>query len=477
MAADANSPEMLRYWVWLSMVFGAGSTIVYDVFSRYESPEAVYDAMMAGMVRDLPPAVRKAMVSCKLAEAEKIVYFCQRSGITLLPVTNPEYPAVLLDIAEPPILLTAMGNLSVLRHPLALAVVGTRRPTEYAEHVTASIISSLCMENDFVIISGLARGIDAEAHTAALDAGGRTVAVLGCGVNVNYPRENAALRSRILSSDKGLLLSEYLPGTQPYPPNFPKRNRILSGLAYMTAIIEAAGRSGSLITAQLALDQGRLLACVPPPNIFDDKYAGVIPFLRDGAIPLMSYQDVLLEYYYNYPHCLMMMQGSMKPSQQLFFACGPEEETGDSAADAPKKKTDSAVQPAQEMSGSAKAPAQDAPAADAPAPAAKTAPDAEHAKHLAMIDEAKQRLDALLAAQKAAAPQAEPPVPERDAGPLPEEESAAAIVRYLRAHGETYADDLASALDMDLSALLSELTMLELDGFVESLFGKVYRAV
>ena len=427
--AEHTKDELLRYWVWLSLVFGAGSVKLLSYLQRLGSPADVYEAMQAGMLRDLPPQAQKAMTAHTVGEADSIVYFCKTHGIALLPVDSEDYPPLLRNIGAPPVLLTAQGNTELLKNPLSLSVVGTRHPSPYTERVTHTMISALCSDHGFVIVSGFAKGVDAAAHTAALDAGGSTVAVLGCGLNVNYPRENLALRERILTGGHGLMVSEYMPGTQPFPANFPKRNRILSGLGYATAVMEAAARSGSLVTAQCAADQGRYLYCVPPADLFDPRYAGVIPLLRDGAIPLMSHEDILMSYYSRYPQYLVMQENGVKPSERLVFS-------DEAAADA-KPDAAALIRPT------------------------------------GLFREEVQR-----AAQEYLTEQKAPEAPAEDGDrPLPEDEEGRAIVAFLRTHGDTYADDIAAALDLDLSALLSALTMLELDGYVESLFGKQYRAV
>ncbi|MBR4201325.1 MAG: DNA-processing protein DprA [Oscillospiraceae bacterium] len=414
--------EMLRYWVWLSLVFGAGSTALLRYLQRADSPQDVYEAMQAGMLRDLPPNLQKAMTEHSLSEAESIVYYCRKNNVALLTIDSEAYPQMLRNIAAPPVLLTAKGNLSLLHNPLSVAMVGTRRPSPYTERVTAWIASELGARG-FTIVSGCAKGVDTVAHTNALDGGGSTVAVLGCGINVNYPRENQALRERMISGGEGLLISEYLPGTQPFPANFPKRNRILSGLANATAVTEAAARSGSLVTAQCANDQGRHLFCVPPADIFDTRYAGVIPMLRDGAYPLMSYEDILMVYYSRYPQYMDLQKAALRNSERLVFS---GEQTAETAA--PEQPEIASKEAA--VSGKSSIPA--------------TVPEA--------------------------------PAPSGTDAALPEDPDARRIVEFLRQSGECYADDIAAALDMDLSQLLSILTLLELDGYAESLFGKQYRA-
>ena len=414
-------PELLRYWVWLSLVFGAGSPGLTRYLSDYGSPDAVYDAMQAGKIRDLPQNAKKGMTEHSVGEADSIVYYCRSHEILLVPITSAYFPEELRRIPAPPILLTARGNIGLLKYPRKIAVVGTRKPSPYTEEVTAAMIAGL-KEQEIAVVSGFAKGIDAIAHTTALNVGLPTIGVLGCGINVNYPRENLQLREKMLTGGNGLFLSEYMPGVQPFPANFPKRNRILSGLCYATAVMEAAARSGSLVTARCALEQGRQVLCVPPADLFDARYAGVIPFLREGAAPLMSPDDLLSPYDSYYPPV---------PSEAILAA------------------EDEAERP-------------------------------EPLRRAETITDEIARNEIAEAAESAAAPAAatlpaSKPLPEKTA-PLPDDPQERMIVQYLREHGDTHADDIAAALDMDLSELLNALLSLELQGFVESLFGKHYRA-
>ena len=419
--------EMLRYWVWLSLVFGAGSPGLTRYIHDYGSPEAVYDAMQAGRLRELPQSAKKGMAEHTIGEADSIVYYCRSHEIGLVPITSPYYPEELRRIPAPPILLTARGNIGLLNMRRKLAIVGTRKPSPYTEEVTAAMIAGL-KGQEIVIVSGFAKGIDSIAHKTALDNGLPTIGVLGCGINVNYPRENMQLRDRMLSDGNGLFLSEYMPGVQPFPANFPKRNRILSGICYATAVMEAAARSGSLVTARCALEQGRQVLCVPPADLFDVRYAGVIPFLREGAAPLMSPEDLLSPYDSYYPPV---------PSEEILIA-------------------------------------------------EDSAEHGEALQHAASLTDEIVRNEAAQALQKAGdikppkpKPEPEPapaPAPQKKSAPLPDDPQERRIVEYLRAHGDTHADDLAAALDIDLSEMLNALLSLEISGFVESLFGKQYRA-
>jgi DNA processing protein len=222
--------------------------------------------------------------------AERWAQEIERAGMRIVTAFDEEYPRLLLEIADPPLLLFAVGNLERLRGP-AVAVVGSRAATRYGLEVAASLGRGLS-EIGVGIVSGLARGVDAAAHRAALPHSGGTVAVLGCGLDVAYPRENEALQREI--AERGLLLSEHPPGEEPRPYHFPVRNRIIAGLCAGVVVVEASRRSGSLITARLAADFGRDVFAVPG-SVFSETSAGAHELLRDGAILCRGVGDVLVE--------------------------------------------------------------------------------------------------------------------------------------------------------------------------------------
>jgi len=201
---------------------------------------------------------------------------------------GPGYPELLGQIKDPPTSLNTRGEI-IRKDLLSVAVVGSRNATPYGRHM-ARIISGGLAACGVTVVSGLARGIDTEAHTAALDKGGRTLAILGCGLDMDYPRGSAELRRRIITS--GALLSEFDPGTPPLPRNFPSRNRIISGLSLAVVVVQAKERSGSLITARWALDQGREVMAVPG-RADDPLSAGPVALLRDGAAPVCHSDDIL----------------------------------------------------------------------------------------------------------------------------------------------------------------------------------------
>lgn len=411
--------EALRYWVWLSLVFGAASQTLARLLRKYGDAAAVYDAIQQAQVSDLTASERNQVKKYSLNMADSIVYFCSRNDITLLTVEDERYPTLLRDIYLPPVLLTAQGNLALTEN-LTLTIVGSRKPSPYSEQVVQTLVQQLAPYG-FTIVSGFANGIDTAAHTAALHHNMPTIAVLGCGINVNYPKENAELRNRMLSEGNGLILSEYLPGAQPVPANFPKRNRILSGLSYGTVVVEASPRSGSLVTAGCALEQGKNVFCVPPHDLFDRRYAGVVPLLREGAVPLFDHQDIMYAYYLSMPQKIRLTDAEIPAAQSMAYHQNAAAEKNESAAD---------------DSGSA------------------VYADAAGAVTREQI----------------------PTQPVKDA-PMPDSERECNILNWLRTHGDAHVNDIADALDLTLGDVLEDLMSLELDGYVESLFGKQYRAV
>ncbi|HZC77381.1 MAG TPA: DNA-processing protein DprA, partial [Ktedonobacterales bacterium] len=207
-----------------------------------------------------------------------------------LRITDLRYPRLLREIALPPALLYVRGTL-LPDDEWAVAIVGTRRATTYGRHVTDRLAGELARQR-VTVVSGLARGIDMHAHTAALDASGRTIAVLGCGPDLVYPPENARLAARIVEA--GAVVTEFAPGTQPDAGNFPARNRLISGLSLGVVVTEAPEASGALITTRFAAEQGRDVFAVPG-NIYNRSSIGTNRLIQDGAKLVQDVNDVLAE--------------------------------------------------------------------------------------------------------------------------------------------------------------------------------------
>ena len=213
-----------------------------------------------------------------------------QSGIQAVTWIDADYPRLLSEIADPPPVLYVRGSLTD-SDAWAVAIVGTRRATVYGREVSEMLAADLA-RNQITVVSGLARGIDAAAHQAALKAGGRTIAVLGSGVDVIYPAEHRRLAQQIM--EQGALVSDYPPGTQPEAGNFPPRNRIISGLSLGTVVVEADEQSGALITAEFAAEQGRDVFAVPG-NIFNRSSRGANRLIQKGAKMVLVADDVLEE--------------------------------------------------------------------------------------------------------------------------------------------------------------------------------------
>ncbi len=286
----------IRDWLALAALPGMGCVLTRRLLAAFGTPGKVLAAGKAvaeisGVGRNLvelfstPSRLDKARF-----RAEQEWSRIRAENIRLLCCDDPLYPSLLLNIHDYPILLYCLGDLDCLCLP-AVAVVGSRTPTDYGKSVSAALARQL-VANGLAVVSGLAKGIDGQAHIGALEAGGKTIAVLGCGLDVVYPGEHASLYKKI--GEQGLLISEYPLGTPPEGFRFPARNRIVSGLSLGVVIIEAAVRSGALITARLALEQNREVFAVPG-RIDSPKSEGPHGLLRQGAALVRSVEDILAE--------------------------------------------------------------------------------------------------------------------------------------------------------------------------------------
>jgi len=233
----------------------------------------------------------------------------KRAPAGTVALGSPGYPRPLYKISSPPDPLYISGQI-VKDDDLAVAIVGSRRPTPYGISMAQKLARNL-VRYGFTIVSGMARGIDAAAHRAALDTGGRTLGVLGCGLDQDYPRGSMPLKSRI--SRQGALLTEFPPGTKPVSWNFPRRNRIISGLSLAVVVVEAGVKSGSLITARWALDQGREVMAVPG-RADSGMSQGTLALIKDGAVPVACAADVIHSLGIEFPRS---EQASRRPSNRI----------------------------------------------------------------------------------------------------------------------------------------------------------------
>ncbi len=275
---------------------------IWKILLKYESVVDCYNAIIGGKCEVLTVAEKKSFNNISLEKAEKIIEFCDKKDIKILTFDDEaNYPRRLCEIYNPPAVLFCYGNLNYIDNSIVLAVVGTRKPSEYTIRLTQDICEHMA-ELGTVIVSGFAHGVDSLAHKSALKKNERTVAVLASGIDDNYPSDNAKFK-RVIAKN-GAVVTEYFPGTRPFPINFKQRNRIISGLSLGVLITQAGLKSGSLNTASHALSQGKDIFCVPPHDLYDDNYTGVVNLIRDGASPIFSYTDLIFEYYQNFSHKL-----------------------------------------------------------------------------------------------------------------------------------------------------------------------------
>lgn len=296
--------EEIRCLLWLVMVFGAGSPRIWKALHRYGSPQKAVEVLQkpeSDAALHLPEHTLRRIRQTGEAQVEEMLARCEKLRLSILWYGDEAYPPQLLSIVNPPVLLFYQGDSSLLQEHLLLTIVGTRNPSPYSLQVEKTICHDL-VQMGFVPVTGYAVGIDITANRCALEADKPSIALMGCGLDVAYPQPHTNLKYEI--ARRGLILSEFLPGTSPAPSNFPLRNRVLSGLSMGTFVIQAPARSGALITAENAMEQGRDVFCIPPADIFDKRYMGVIKYLRDGAIPVFDSRDIVYEYYTSHAHMI-----------------------------------------------------------------------------------------------------------------------------------------------------------------------------
>jgi len=287
--SDFDRGDQRKYWVGFSQTAYIGPNRLRTLIKRFGNVERAWLATPSDLKGVLDERSTESLLRTRTRlslddEMDRIA----RGGIEVLTIDDPTYPRLLGMIPSPPPVLYLRGSL-LPEDDLAVAIVGTRRATSYGREVTTRIATGLA-EAGVTVVSGLARGIDGAAHLAALNAGGRTFAVMGSGVDIIYPSEHRNLAEQIV--ENGALISDYPPGRKPDAPNFPARNRIISGLSLGVVVIEAPNRSGALITVDFAADQGREVFVVPG-SVLSDNSAGCLRLLRDGARVIGTADDIL----------------------------------------------------------------------------------------------------------------------------------------------------------------------------------------
>ncbi len=289
------------YQIWLAQALGAGSDYLTAV-SEFGSEHAFFEASetqwrMLGVFR---PAQLERLSKREIERASRYAQICRNNSWHIVTQCSEYYPPHLKNISNSPALIYVNGDLECLKSKLNVSIVGAREASRYGKEVAYRLAASL-VKAGATVVSGGALGIDSASHEGALAAGGKTVAVMGCGLGSSYLPENEALRNKI--SHSGAVISEYLPLTSPTRASFPMRNRIISGMSLATVIVEAGEKSGSLGTARHAISQGRDV-CAVPGDAISSAYIGSNILIANGAKPVFSAADVLSDYVYTYPELI-----------------------------------------------------------------------------------------------------------------------------------------------------------------------------
>lgn len=410
---------MLIHWIWLATRANVSDRVKANLLQHFRDAEDIFYADPEGysLAEGLTQEGLQSLQDKNLIQAGGILHACDEHGIGVLTFRDAAYPNRLRNIADPPVVLYYKGRLPQFDSLPLIAVVGTRKATPYGL-TTAKRMGYQIASCGGIVVSGMAYGIDGMAMQGALTAGKLVIGVLGCGVDVVYPQSNRSLFAD--TQRHGCLLSEFPPGTEPFKWNFPKRNRIISGLSCGVLVIEAPEGSGALITARQAAEQGRDVFAVPG-NIDMPTCAGSNALLRDGALMAGNGWDVVGEYEAQFPD---KIQNRCKPGQQLAYP-------------------DEVIRAARD--------------ADKPMPKVAQKP-----KHLGgKQPKEKKEIDNSASSHYIDAETKRPP--------LTADEQA---VLNLVEQGKTLVDDIMASLDLTAGAVLAALTMLEVKGLVARLPGK-----
>jgi DNA processing protein len=311
--------EDFFYWLALNLTPGVGSTLFKRLLDRFINPEAVFHAPLKellkieGLGEKVAEEIRKGPLEKAVGKELKLL---KEIGGTIITLKDETYPERLKTIYDPPPLLYVRGELKK-EDAFAISIVGSRKTSPYGRWITEKVSQDLA-RHGVTIVSGMARGIDSVAHWGAISGVGRTIAVLGCGVDVIYPRENRNLFGQII--DHGAILSEFPMGSPPEGGHFPKRNRIISGLSLGVVVVQADAGSGSLITAGYALEQGREVFAMPG-NVGAEGSRGTNQLIKDGAKLVESSEDILEEILPQWRRGRETVQKAESPGRDL-----PEEE-------------------------------------------------------------------------------------------------------------------------------------------------------
>lgn len=289
----------LEYWMWLTVAFGPANSRKWNTLSHYHSVAEAFDKISSGDLTRVMPQDVSSVRAAKMEKAQEIIKLCENEKIGVCYYGGENYPDRLKEIYNPPSVLFYLGDISGIDSNIVITAVGTKKPSEYSVMIAQRICTELASQGVH-IASGFAVGLDSVAHHSALKAGGKTYAVLSCGILYDYPQENAP--SKPIIAEHGAVISEYFPRDITTSHHYRARNRILAGISLGTLVLQAGLTSGSLSTASFALSHGRDVFCIPPHELYNNEYAGVTGLLRDGAIAVFDSDDILNEYCGLYPH-------------------------------------------------------------------------------------------------------------------------------------------------------------------------------
>ena len=464
MTAEMDQDALYR--IWLQNGLGVSNPYAEKILQKYKTAESFYrkgsnEWAACGI---LNRAQVQRLKESGLDKAGEILQICEETGIWILTIDDPRYPERLRNIVDAHALLYVKGNLPAVDEEVCFAMVGTRNATVYGVEIASQMAEGIAQAGG-IVVSGGAKGIDTASHRGALKANGTTIVVLGCGINYPYLQENLEMRQAVC--EKGAILSEHPPEEAPRPYHFPLRNRIISGLSVATLVVEAGKRSGSLITARLALEQGRDVLAVPG-SILSEKSNGTNTLIQEGAKSVATVQDVLEEYVDRFSGKLRMKNTNVNISwhrpknrltreelfgEQLNFEEEPiQPQTEQRPERSPEKKPTKSSAKTPELLKKY--------------PAPKPEPLSEP------VSPAPKETEKILPAEKVLpgekkASVAELSLEERDVL----SETAQKIIRVMTAE-PTHIDELAAMTGLNVQNALAAVTELELMGFIRSHSGK-----
>ena len=301
-------------WLWLHQEVRLTSLKERKIYEHFGSIENIFGANLSDYTEldFLKPEDMNHLCCKDLEPCYKAEEYLQKLNTRVITIDSPLYPELLKKIPDPPLVLYCRGKFVDLNDRLAIAMVGTRKPTNYGRQTAYYLARELSLAGT-VIVSGMALGIDAKSHEGALSGVSPTVAVIGCGIDIAYPKTNAPLMKKIM--EKGMVISEYPPGTPPEKFRFPERNRIISGLCQGTLVVEADFKSGSLITAKTAREQDRDVFAVPG-NINSTYSKGTNYLLKDGAFFVTCPEDITKCYHLDYPQLFLSMERDVVTAEE-----------------------------------------------------------------------------------------------------------------------------------------------------------------